>query len=309
MRRRLPSLNALRAFEAAARHGSFVDAAEELSVTPAAVSHQIKGLEEALGIAMFVRHHRAVELTMAGRRLLPGLSDAFDRIATAVDGVKPARETPVTITVPPSFAAKWLAPRLEGFMAQHPDVPIRVQAEASVVDLDAAEVDLGVRTLNGSAEEPTDDRCERLFEDWVFPVCGPLLRMVLKAPANLTMQTVIVDELSEARGGDGTWSTWLEAAGAGTLKPARELRFSHSTLALDAASRGQGVALARGSLVLNEVRAGALVRPFETAIPAGKPYYLVRSRTVPLRPTAQLFHDWLLAEAASFRDDNPKLVR
>lgn len=308
MKRRLPSLNALRAFEAAARHGSFVEAAEELAVTPAAVSHQIKGLEEALGIAMFVRHHRAVELTAAGRRLLPGLSDAFDRIATAVDGVRPAREAPVTITVPPAFAAKWLAPRLEGFMAQYPDIPIRVQAEAAVVDLEAAEVDLGVRTIT-SPEAAPDNKADRLFEDWVFPVCGPLLRMVLKAPANLTMQTVIVDELNETQGGYVTWSHWLEAAGAATLKPAKELRFSHSTLALDAAARGQGVALARGSLVLNEMRSGALVRPFDTAIPAGKSYHLVRSRSVPLRPKAQLFYDWLIHEAGVFREENPKLVR
>lgn len=305
MKRRLPPLNALRAFEAAARHVSFVAAAEELAVTPAAISHQIKALEENLGVALFVRRHRAVELTAAGKRLLPGLAEAFDGMVKVVDEVRPRAGGPITISASPSFAAKWLAPRLERFLSEYPDAAVRVQAESRVVDLAAEEVDLAVRfSIAGKVVS------EPLFEDWVFPVCNSVLRMALKAPANLTMQTLLYDDLFEQMGGGGAvWASWLAHVGVADLKPARAQHFSHTTLALDAAARGQGVALGRGSLVWQELRAATLVRPFDTAVPAGRQYHVVRAADRPLSAEGQQFLDWLVAEAAVFRNENPKLVR
>jgi len=299
---RLPSLNALRAFEAAARHGSFVAAAEELEVTPAAISHQIKGLEEHLGLALFTRHRRAVSLTSAGHRLLPGLSDGFARITAAVAAVAPHGRGPLTVAAVPGFAGRWLAPRLEAFLAAHPDVAVRLEPKGGPIHPGQEAVDLAVCTA------PVGDGAEPLFEDWVFPVCAPVLRVALTAPGNLSMQTLLVDRSAEAEGG-GAWAAWLEKAGVPALKPKEWREFTHAAPALDAALRAEGVALARGSMVAAELRAGTLVRPFEMAVPAGAPYVLLRDGKRDLLGGAQAFRDWLKGEAEAFRAAYPKLVR
>lgn len=306
MRRRLPPLNALRAFEAAARHGGFVAAAEELAVTPAAVSHQIKGLEEILGVPLFVRMHRAVELTSAGRALLPGLTDAFDRMARTVDDVvrQMDQSRPLTISASPSFAAKWLMPRLERFLARHPDYPVRIDADQRVVNLYAEDVDMAIRL----SENPGDLETIPLFADRLFPVCAPVLRVALTAPSNLSRQTLIYDTLYEKTTGSHGWVSWLARAGAAGLRPLKELSYSHSTLCLDAAVRGQGVALGRGSLVEAELKGGALVRPFQVSSESTLRHYLVWARDRPLRPAAEAFRDWLVEEATAFRKSNPQLV-
>lgn len=304
-KRRLPSLNALRAFEAAARAGGFVTAAEELSVTPAAISHQVKGLEDYLGVPLFVRHHRAIELTAAGARLLPGLGEAFDRMSRAVDEIRPADARSVTVTVPPSFAAKWLGPRLERFLARHPDISVKLQADSRVLDLAADEADLAVRFSCGPGMV-----ADRMFEDRVFPVCSPILRASVQVPSNLGAQTLIYDDLFEGLAttmGAAGWDAWLNASGAGGLKSRKVLQYSHTTLVLDAAVRGLGVALGRGSLVATELFAGTLVRPFERSIPAGMTLQLVRLDR-PLRMGAAAFREWFLEEVRIFRENNHDLV-
>lgn len=306
MRRRLPPLNALRAFEAAARHGGFVSAAEELAVTPAAISHQIKGLEDTLGVPLFVRMHRAVELTSAGRALLPGLSDAFDRMARSVEDVVRQMDAnrPLTVSVSPSFAAKWLVPRLERFLARHPDYAVRFHADQRVVNLYAEDVDMAIRLT----ADPGDLEAVTLFTDRIFPVCAPTLRSVLTAPAALSRQTLIYDELYEKTSKSCGWKDWLAKAGASGLRPAKEITYSHLTLCLDAAVRGLGVALGRGSLVEAELKAGTLVRPFQVTGDTPLRHHLVWLKDRPLRPAAEAFRDWVIEEAQAFRKANPSLV-
>lgn len=314
MSRDLPSLNALRTFEAAARHGGFVGAAKELGVTPAAVSHQVKGLEDDLGVVLFVRQHRSVILTPAGEKLLPGLSDALDRLAQSVRDVriKDGLSGPVTVSVAPGFATRWLGPRLERFMACHPDMGVRVVTESQgggfgysgfanrETDFAICFSDIGQGVENWI--EATD-----LFQDRIFPVCAPVLRVSLASPTNLTRMTLIYDDLLESAPGAGGWQDWLQAAGAPTLIPAARQHYSHTTLALDAALKGKGVALGRGALVWPELRASTLVRPFDTSAP-GATYRLLRSIERPLRPEAAAFRNWLLEEVALFRSENPRLL-
>lgn len=318
MKRHLPPLNSLRAFEAAARHGGFVPAAEELGVTPAAVSHQVKGLEEHLGLQLFVRHRRAVALTAAGEALLPGLTESFDQMARAVRQVRRSMgdDRPLVVATSPSFAAKWLMPRLPGFLGSHPGATVRVETEAAPGDLDTADADLAIRCGLPEGDEAKGVDTDRLFADLVFPVCASVLRMAVRTPTNLTTQTLIHDQPVAEDGvpsADGHsiglgWYDWLEAAGAPTLKPRGDLHFSHTTMALDAAVRGQGVALGRGSLVAPELKAGTLVRPFEIAVASPAAYCLVRPRGRALRPAAAAFREWLLAEAHRFRDAETRIV-
>lgn len=306
MARRLPPLNALRAFEAAARHGSFVSAANELSVTPAAISHQVKGLEETLGVTLFMRRHRAVTLTREGRRLLPGLTDAFDQIATSVDAVRAARhDGAVVVSCSPSFAAKWLVPRLEGFLSRHPEYTVRVEAEPRVVDLADGEVDLAVRFSTGGKG---DVSAERLFGESVFPVCAPRLRVGLRRASELALQTLLYDEMFERVPDSAGWADWLTAAGLPHLKPARVLHYSFTTLALDAAIRGQGVALGRSAMVAGDLQAGTLVKLFDLMVPGGVDYHIVYLADRPNRPAVTAFRDWLLAEADAFRKQWPDLI-
>lgn len=302
MKRDLPSLNALRAFEAAARHSSFVGAAEELAVTPAAVSHQIRSLEDHFGASLFQRHHRAVELTSVGRRLLPGLTDAFDRLTMAVSDARPRPDSPVTVSVAAPFAAKWLAPRLESFFSCHPGISVQVQPDVRGGPPENANSDLSVFLANSAGEG-----VDLLFEDQLFPVCAPVLRMSLKAPANLSMQTILHDESVRELDFAG-WEMWLRAVGMRGFCGARERYMDHGVQVMDAALHGLGVALARGALVAAELRSGTLVRPFDVAVNGGCPWCLLSNPETIGVPGVTTFRNWLLAEASSFRSANPRLV-
>ncbi|MFA7431924.1 MAG: transcriptional regulator GcvA [Rhodospirillaceae bacterium] len=307
MGRRLPPLNALRAFEAAARHGSFVAAADELAVTPAAISHQVKGLEDALGVALFRRSHRAVTLTREGRRLLPGLSDGFGQIEAAVAAVRPAmRCGPIVVSCGPSFATKWLVPRLEIFMAEHPEFTVRVEAEHRLIDLAAEEVDVAVR-LTASPPGP-GLIAEPLFGERVFPVCAPRLRVGLKRASELALQTLIHDDLIERLPNAGSWGDWMKVAGLSGLQPKRTMHYSFTSLALDSAIRGQGVAMGRSSLVCADLQSGTLVKPFDITVPSGLSYVVLRPADRPEHPGATALRAWLSLEAAAFRKQWPDLV-
>ncbi len=293
MTRRLPSLNALRAFEAAARHLSFTRAAEELFVTQAAVSHQIKTLEDQLGMPLFQRRNRSLILTEAGQALLPAMTDALDAIETAVARIKRNDQQGVlTVATMDSLAATWLMPRLPRFRALHPDIDIRLATSDMVADYVRDGIDVGIRY--GRGNWPGMHADELMHED-VFPVCAPDLLTRdggLSRPQDLRHQTLIHDDMIE------DWNMWLRAAGVADIDPTRGPGYTHSNLVIQAAINGQGVALGRGLLVADALQAGLLVKPFDLALSAQYRYYVVSTEISTDRPKVRLFHDWLKGEAA-----------
>lgn len=296
---RLPPLNALRAFEAAARHLSFNAAAEELNVTPAAISHQIKALEADLGVKLFKRLNRAVRLTDAGQACLPGLRDGFERIAQAVARARQGDSVGLlTVTASPAVAAKWLVPRLERFHARHPAIDLRIDASMGLVDLVRDDVHVGLRY--GSGNYP-GLHTELLLRAEVFPVCSPNLlkgKHPLRKPEDLRHYTLIHDETStlDPRGLD--WAMWLRAAGVTDIEAGRGLRFNQVALALDAAIGGRGVALARDVFAGDDLAAGRLVRPFGKSMPVDFAIYVVIPPPLLAAPKVKAFRDWLFEEAA-----------
>ncbi len=292
MARRLPPLNGLRGFEAAARHLSFTLAADELGVTQAAVSHQVKALEQRLGIQLFRRLNRALMLTEAGQAYLPPVRDAFDAIAQATTRLA-ARQAGAALTVSTmdSFAATWLVPRLGRFRAAHPGIDIRIMPSDQLVDFARDDVDLGIRY--GRGHYPGLSVVRFLTED-IFPVCSPALIAggdPLDTHADLRHHTLLHDDIGE------DWRMWLMAAGVGNVDPFRGPAFGHSNLVIQAAIEGQGVALGRGALVAHDLAAGRLVRPFAISLPAEYAYYIVYRQAAAREPRLVAFRDWLLAEA------------
>lgn len=292
MNRRLPPLNALRAFEAAARHLSFTQAAAELNVTQAAVSHQVKALEAWLGQPLFERMNRALRLTEAGRALLPPMRDALDQIAAATTRLAPREPTGVlTISTIPSFAAKWLVLRLGRFQAAHPEFAVRLLTSADLVDFVRQDVDVAIRFGHGPWPGV---HAERLMTEEVFPVCSPSLPAgspPLRTPADLRHHTLLHDDHVV------TWRLWLRAAGVEDVDAERGPRFTDSALVLQLAIDGQGVALARRVLVGDDLAAGRLVRPFAQSLPGEFAYHLVAPPHHFSRAKVAAFRDWLLAEA------------
>ncbi len=303
MARRLPPLNALRAFEAAARHLSFTKAAEELNVTPAAVSHQVKALEGYVGTPLFRRLTRALLLTDAGQAALPGLSEGFDRLAEAAAQLS-ARdgEGLLTISVAPSFGAKWLVPRLERFRAAHPEIDVRIDANDRVIDMAREAVDVGLRF--GSGRYP-GYRVDRLFSTEQvrsFPVCSPKLLEGphgLETPDDLRHHTLLHQDWSQASEASPDWRMWLLAAGVRDIDPARGPRFSQTSMAVQAAIEGQGVALAEEVIVAGDLASGRLVRPFELSLsdPLHFAYYVASPEAAAEQPKVAAFRAWVLAEA------------
>jgi LysR family glycine cleavage system transcriptional activator len=298
MARRLPPLNALRAFEAAARHLSFTKAAEELFVTQAAVSHQIKALEAALDVQLFRRFNRRLMLTDAGQAYLPPLREALDGIAAATDRLRAAEQTgSLKVSVLPSFAAKWLLPRLSRFRDRHPDIDVLVSASNALVDFAREEVDIAIRYGFGSYPGLQVDF---LMGDRIFPVCSPRLLESgppLQVPSDLRHHTLLHDADALATESE-SWRIWLEAAGISGVDPSRGPGFSDSSMLLQAAIDGQGVALGRWALAALDLDAGRLVQPFGPSIPSNLNYFVVTPRAAGVRPKVHLFHDWLLEEAA-----------
>ena len=299
MPRRLPSLNALKAFEAAARHESFTRAAEELCVTQGAVSHQVKGLEDELGLRLFQRARRRLALSPVGRDYLDVVRDAFDRLDAGTQRLQRRERSGVlTVSTSPNFAAKWLVHRLGAFAAAHPGIDLRVGATLEHVDFVRDAVDLAIR--HGEGDWP-GLHVTRLCAEELFPVCSA--RLVdgpprLRRPADLARATLLRQDRNDA------WGAWLAAAGVagidiGGIDLSRGPVFNQASLAIDAAVDGQGVALARTALVSRDLLSGRLVRPFATSLPASFAYYVVCPRAVAAQPKVAAFRDWLLAEAAA----------
>ncbi len=297
MGRQLPPLNALRAFEAAARHLSFTKAADELNVTQAAISHQVKALEERLGMILFRRLNRALLLTDAGQGYLPPLREAFDQMAEATERLSAhdARRT-LTITTLPSIASKWLVPRLGRFRETHPDIDVRIDASLHLTDFARENVDVALRYGRGKWDGM---RTDRLMTEDFFPVCGPALlagRHPLREPADILHHTLLHDDSRT------DWTMWFLAAGIEGGEPTRGPAFTDSSLVLQAAVDGQGVALGRSSLAAADLEAGRLVRPFDISLEAEFAYYLVCPLATAESPKIASFRAWLFAAAKDFAD-------
>lgn len=285
---RLPPLTTLRAFEAAARLGSFSRAAEEISVTHSAVSHQVRALERALGTPLFQRNGKRVSLTEAGRHLAGRVGAALREIADAAQVVRRRdRGRALTVSTLPSFAARWLMPRLGRFMEQHPEIDVNLHTSVALVDLERDEVDLAIRFGKG---DWAGLEALKFMDDELFPVASPGFNRgrLPRRPAELA-------KLRLMRSDDEFWTPWFQAAGLRGIDEPQSPVFSDSALLLQAAVDGQGIALARRSIAEDDLRAKRLVRLFDIAAPAQGANYLVWPKGR-LAANAALLRDWLLKE-------------
>ena len=292
MRHSLPQLNALRSFDAAARHGSFTRAADALCVTQGAVSHQVKALEIELGVKLFNREHHGLVITEAGREYLSVVRDAFDRIALGTERlVSRQRSGALAVSTSPDFAAKWLVNRLGRFADAHPEIDLRVSATMHHVDFAREDVDLAIR--HGNGDWPGLDAVNLSGEE-LFPVCSPALlksRRGIHSPEDVLQVPLL--HLDDRR----DWSRWLEVAGAAGEGLLHGPILNHASMLIDAAINGQGIALARTTLVAADLIDGRLIRPFQIALSLKNTYWIVCPRATAMLPKIVAFRDWLLAEA------------
>ena len=310
---RLPPLNSLKAFEAAARHMSVKRAAAELNVTPAAVSHQVRSLEEYLGVPLFRRYHRALELTDAARACLPKLREGFDCLAKAVEVLRAQKGTgTLTVSAAPSLAARWLMPRLHRFLAAHPEIDVRVSArmrqvseqgkghvaERATVEGWLADSDIAI--LYGRGDYPGFN-VDKLLSLTVTPICSPRLlegATPLRQPDDLRHHALLHDETGDLYDGESFWDVWLKAAGVNGVDTHRGARFSHAVLACEAAIEGLGVLATMPVLAEADLQAARLVAPFPLRVPLVAAYYIVSSPAGATRPEVAAFRTWVLGEAA-----------
>ena len=310
---RLPPLNALRAFEAAARHLSFKKAAKELHVTAGAVSHQVKLLEEHLGMPLFRRLTRALELTPEALAMLPKVREGLEALGAAVELVR-AREEACALTVmaPPNFAARWLIPRLARFTDDNPNLELHVASRQSMVDgaanghvpLDEAPGDTPLVMVRFGDGRYPGLHVDEVFSAVYVAVCSPKLMKgphALRKPADLRHHTLIHDDTVTEEGARPDWSDFLKVLGVPDIDATRGPRFSDASLAVEAAIEGMGVTLAMKPLVSNEIEARRLAIPFDVTAPTSYSYYLVTPETQAENRSVAAFRDWLMAEAATER--------
>ena len=315
MATRLPPLNALKAFEATARHLSVKKAAAELSVTPAAVSHQIKALEEHLGLQLFHRHNRALELTDAARACLPKVREGFESLVQAMERLRAHRGGGMLmVSAAPSFAARWLMPRLHRFLESKPEIDVRISArmrrtaaggrkgaaaERATVDDWLADSDVAI--LYGRGDYP-GFRVDKLISLSITPICSPRLvtrpQHPLLRPADLRHHLMLHDDTGELYDGVSFWEVWLKAAGVEGVDLNRGPHFSHAVLAFEAAVEGHGVVATMPMLAEADLNAARLVTPFALRVPLSSAYYLVCTEEAAKRPAVAAFRGWLLKEAA-----------
>ncbi len=294
MTARLPSLNGLRAFEAAARHLSFTQAAAELNVTQTAISHQIRRLEEELGIRLFIRKNRALALTPKARDYLPGVRAAFNDLRLATDRLLRKDDDHVlTVSTLASLAAKWLLPRLTAFQEAHPGIDVRITTSTALVDFRGGDVDAAIRYGRGNWQGL---RAEWLMADDFFPVCSPALlngKRPLKSPEDLRDHVLLHTSTNS-----DDWRQWLTAAGLPSdISKPPGITFDLILMTVQAAIDGIGVAMGRTSYVQDDIAKGRLVVPFKIALPADAGFYLVSPEGVAEPPKLGAFRQWLLASA------------
>jgi LysR family transcriptional regulator, glycine cleavage system transcriptional activator len=292
---RLPSLNGLRAFEAAARHLSFTQAATELNVTQTAISHQIRRLEEELGIRLFVRKNRALALTPKARDYLPGVRAAFNDLRLATDQLlRKDEDNVLTVSTLASLAVKWLLPRLSTFQEAHPKIDVRITTSTNLVDFRSGDVDAAIRYGRGHWEGL---RADWLMADELFPVCSPALlngKRPLRTPEDLRDHVLLHTGASNS----DDWRLWLTAAGLPTdISKQPGITFDLSLMTVQAAVDGIGVAMGRTSYVQDDIAKGRLVVPFNITLPADAGFYLVSPDVRADPPKLKAFREWLLASA------------
>ena len=298
--RRLPPLNSIRAFEATARHLSFSKAADELNVTPGAVSQQVKVLEDYLNLKLFKRKNRLILLTDEAQICLPLLSDGLDKLAQGIDVIREqSDEKPLTITASPTFASRWLMPRLTSFRHEFPEIDVRIDASNTLVDLVNDDIDVGIRF--GDGDYPGLE-ADYLFSQSVIPVCKPALlkgENKLRTPNDLKHHTLLHshDDYFFTGNTHIDWEMWIATVGAEGIDASHGLHFSQHNLLIEAAIRGQGVALVGSITVSDELKSGELVKPFKDSdIPLSLSYYFVYSNTKARLSRVKIFRQWLLDE-------------
>jgi LysR family transcriptional regulator, glycine cleavage system transcriptional activator len=294
MTARLPSLNGLRAFEAAARHLSFTQAASELNVTQTAISHQIRRLEEELGVPLFIRKNRALALTPEASEYLPGIRAAFNDLRLATDRLlRKDDDNVLTISTLASLAAKWLLPRLSSFQEVHPEIDVRITTSTGLVDFRSGNVDAAIRYGRGHWPGL---RAAWLMADEMFPVCSPALlsgKHPLRRPEDLRDHVL----LHNTNNGDD-WRLWLTAAGLPPdISKQPGITFDLILMTVQAAIDGMGVAMGRTSYVKDDIAKDRLVVPFKIALPADAGFYLVSPEGAPDSPKLRAFRQWLIASA------------
>jgi LysR family glycine cleavage system transcriptional activator len=288
---RLPNFSALRAFEAAARHENFSRAAEELHLTHGAISHQVRALEEELGLPLFVRNGRQVRVTAEGRRFAEAIAQAVGDIAQAAATLRPAAGSiqRLSVTAIPSFAARWLAPRLGTFIEQNPGVEVILQASSQLQDLVREGIDVGIRFGKGRYPGLV---AERLMGEVYYPVVSPNYRygpLPLK-PDDLAQATLLRS--------NEPWAPWFKAAGLTLPEPAGGLMFEDLSMLIRSCMDGDGVALVRHVVAMQEIASGQLIRLFDITAPSDEDYYLVSPPGVYGKPQVRAFRDWLKTEIA-----------
>jgi LysR family glycine cleavage system transcriptional activator len=303
MHKPLPPLNALRAFEAAARHLSLTKAALELHVTAGALSHQIKGLEDLLGLKLFERRVRSLALTQAGERLYPGLQLGFMHIREAITSLGEAHsENILVVSSPPGFTSKWLAPRLYRFSSANPAIDTRVSSTLTLANFTTDGVDIAVRILQADAGPKPGLALEKLMDFSFIPVCSPrLIEMLgpLGISDGLKGIPLIHDDSSAHPSGTPKWSEWFKEAGLNGAVVSRGLHFNSADHALEAAIEGAGVLLALDALAYDELRAGRLVVAADLVLHSGRAYYLVCAKGREKHPKVMAFRNWIKQEIAA----------
>ncbi len=292
MKRSLP-LNAVRVFELAAQHSSFTKAAEELALTPAAVSAQVKLLESYLGTPLFVRRNNRLKLTAAGENYFPRVRDVFRALQQATDQVLGQRNASLRVSVPPTFGTKWLVPRLFRFFAKHPDIAVEVVTDGG----DGGDWDLAVDDRLGEGREQSI-----LVVSRYTPVCSPAVAGQLRGPEDLPTQVLLHERPGRRAAPAVGWDQWFERAGVAPGAVSREMGFGDGTMMLQAAIEGQGVALAQELLVAYDLAAGRLAEPFRIDVPLQHTYYLSVSHEATAREETELFRAWLFAELGNVGD-------
>ena len=289
--RRLPPLNALKAFEAAARHLSFTLAAEELFVTHGAVSRQVKALEEALSVRLFERHNRRITLTGAGGRLLPSVTSALDLLETSVAQIAPRRGSGhITVSCFGTFMMRWLIPRLRRFQSAYPNIDVRLSASDNTVDIGRNGIDVAIRT--GTAPWPDGLTARTLFPEWIGPVCSPAYarRIKLKEPTDIKCATLLHTETRLS-----AWQSWCDAVGLNNCDVASGPRFEHFYFMLQGAAAGLGLAIGGEAVVKDDMENQHLVAPFGF-IETGNSYVVLTSTIAQHDPDIAAFCDWVIGE-------------
>ncbi len=297
MKRSLLPLNALRAFDAAARHMSFKLAADDLSVTPAAISQQIRSLEDFLGVDLFRRTNRSLVLTEAAQLSLLPLKEGFERLEEAVDIIAGSKNSTVLkVSVSPSFASKWLVPRLASYYERRPDAIVKISATMQVTDFKAEDTDVAIRYGRGNYDGLLS---EELLRETLFPVCAPgLFDGEAATPCAVLKHTLIHDDSSIEDESAPNWTMWLKAAGVTAPDGMPAVHFNNNALAIEAAVAGRGVALARSAIAEEDIKAGRLIKPFGEAVPVNFAHHIVYPKDKIKNERVQDFIEWLREETS-----------